>query len=334
MAAFLGFNRSRRRARAFFPAARPLQFVRSLARGSSDLAVQNAPNKPGASAVKEAEREASRRHWLHRADLSLSAAQEMAEGEQFTDPGTIATYLKSVLDAAGKADCLTEDDMEGLSFRAIYIERIGYERFMDHLLELMRTNIRGNKKAELPPLITAFNDVMGHLRRLGLDDEGFERLKAKLVILLETAAPGGQQPKASDKPIKLGNFQGDHRLYVRYVFPPLVVVIGRARYRTADWSLGGLLVAGIEKRPAAEGELITIKLGLENGKAFEEQATVVKYWEKKGQMAVRFRRFGSCMVAIKREAELRGQEPKTFDQLEKDKADAAAEQQPPPQQQP
>lgn len=296
------------------------------------MAVQNAP-KADLSAVKAAEVEASRRHWLHRADLSLSAAQEMAEGQQFTDPGTIATYLKSVLDAADKADCLTEDDMEGLSFRAIYIERIGYERFLDHLLELMRTNIRANKKAELPPLLTAFNEVIGHLRRLGLDDEGFERLKAKLVILLETAAPGGQQPKASEKPIKLGNFQGDHRLYVRYVFPPLVVVIGRARYRTADWSLGGLLVAGVDQPPVAEGELITVKLGLENGKAYEEQATVVKFWEKKNQMAVRFRRFGSCMVAIKREAELRGQEPKTSEQLAKEAAAAqeAQEQEQQPQ---
>jgi hypothetical protein len=291
------------------------------------LAVQNAPKD--LTTVKSAEVEASRRHWLHRADLSLSAAQEMAEGPQFTDPGTIATYLKSVLDAARKAECLTEDDMEGLSFRALYIERIGYERFMDHLLELLRTNIRANKKAELPPLITAFNEVMGHLRRLGLDDEGFERLKAKLVILLETAAPGGQQPKPSEKPIKLGNFQGDHRLYVRYVFPPLVVVMGRGRYRTADWSLGGLLIAGIDQPPVAEGDLVTIKLGLENGKAYEEQATVVKFWEKKGQMAVRFRRFGSCMVAIKREAELRGQEPKSQEQLAKEAAAAqeAAQQQ-------
>jgi len=297
-----------------------------------DLAVQNAP-KADLSAVKAAEVEASRRHWLHRADLSLSAAQEMAEGQQFTDPGTIATYLKSVLEAATKADCLTEDDMEGLSFRAIYIERIGYERFLDHLLELMRNNIRANKKAELPPLLTAFNEVIGHLRRLGLDDEGFERLKAKLVILLETAAPGGQQPKASEKPIKLGNFQGDHRLYVRYVFPPLVVVIGRARYRTADWSLGGLLVAGVDQPPVPEGELITIKLGLENGKAYEEQATVVKFWEKKSQMAVRFRRFGSCMVAIKREAELRGQEPKSSEQMAKEAAAAqeAQEQEQQPQ---
>ena len=288
------------------------------------MAVQNAPNKPELSAVKTAEVEASRRHWLHRADLSLSAAQEMAEGQQFTDPGTIATYLKSVMDAADKSDCLTEDDMEGLTFRATYIERIGYERFLDHLLDLMRTNIRAGKRAELPPLLTAFNEVIGHLRRLGLDDEGFDRLKAKMVILLETAAPGGQQPKPSDNPIKLGNFQGDHRLYVRYVFPPLVVVIGRARYRTADWSLGGLLIANVEQPLAAEGEIITIKLGLENGKAYEEAATVVKFWEKKNQMAVRFRRFGSCMVAIKREAELRGQEPKTSDQLAKDAADAKA----------
>ena len=295
------------------------------------MAAPNANPTAEISAVKAAEIEASRRHWLHRTDLSLSAAQEMAEGPQFTDPGAIAKYLKSVLDASSKADCLTEDDLEGLSYRAMYIERIGYERFMDHLLELMRTNIRAGKKAELPPLITAFNEVMGHLRRLGLDDEGFERLKAKLVILMETAAPGGQQPKASDKPVKLGNFQGDHRLYVRYVFPPLVVVMGRGRYRTADWSLGGLLIAGVEQLPAAEGELITIKLGLENGKAYEEQATIVKFWEKRNQLAVRFRRFGSCMVAIKREAELRGQDPKTNDQVAKDKAEQESQ---PQEQQP
>lgn len=292
------------------------------------MAVQNASNKPALSAVKATEVEASRRHWLHRADLSLSAAQEMAEGQQFTDPGTIATYLKSVLDAATKADCLSEDDMEGLTFRASYIERIGYERFLDHLLELMRNNIRAGKRAELPPLLTAFNEVIGHLRRLGLDDEGFDRLKAKLVILLETAAPGGQQPKPSETPIKLGNFQGDHRLYVRYVFPPLVVVFGRGRHRTADWSLGGLLIAGVDQPPAAEGEIITIKLGLENGKAYEEQATIVKFWEKKNQMAVRFRRFGSCMVAIKREAELRGQEPKTSDQMAKEAAEPQEPQEP------
>jgi len=283
------------------------------------VAVPNASSAADLSAVKTAEVEASRRHWLHRTDLSLSAAQEMAEGQQFTDPGVIAKYLKSVLDASTKAECLNEGDIEGLVFRASYIERIGYERFLDHLLELMRGHIRAGRRAELPPLLTAFNEVIGHLRRLGLDDEGFDRLKAKLVILLETAAPGGQQPKPSETPIKLGNFQGDHRLYVRYVFPPLVVVIGRGRYRTADWSLGGLLIAGMEQPPAAEGELITIKLGLENGKAYEEQATVVKFWEKKSQVAVRFRRFGSCMVAIKREAELRGQDPKSFEQLQREK---------------
>jgi hypothetical protein len=281
--------------------------------------LKGASGVPNLPAVKVAEREASRRHWLHRADLSLSAAQEMAEGPQFKDPAEIARYLKSVLDAAEGAECLSEDDREGLAYRALYIERTGYERFLDHILELMRNAIRASKKAELPPLLTAANEVIGQLRRLGLDDEGFARLKHKLLILLETAAPGGQQPKPAEAPPKLGNFQADARLYVRYVFPPLVVFIGRTRFETADWSLGGLALANVETPPGPNGSLVNVRLGLDTDKMYEEAATIVKHWEKRNQLALRFRRFGSCMVAIKREAELRGLDPKSFDQLAAEK---------------
>jgi hypothetical protein len=272
-----------------------------------------ASNTVDLQAVKQVEIEASRRHWLHRADLSLSAAQEMAEGPRFTDPGEVSRYLKAVIAAADKTECLTEDDKQGLAYRALYIERISYERFLDHILDLMRAAVRSGNKIELPPLLAAFQQVLGHLRRLGLDEEAFARLKAKLVILLETAAPGGQQPKPATELVKLGNFQGDHRLYVRYVFPPLNVILGKTKFLTADWSLGGLLLAGVATAPAPQGTLLTIWLGLDGGKLYEEQATVVRHWDKRQQLALRFRRFGSSMIAIKREAEQRGLDPRGMD---------------------
>src|SRR4051794_10805977 len=145
-------------------------------------------------AVTDAERDASRRHWLHRADLSLTAAEQMAEGPRFTDPSEIARYLKEVVASAARSQCLSEDDKQGIAFRALSIERCGYERFLDHVLELLRTAIRAGKKVELPALVAAFHEVVGHLRRLGLDDEGFQRVKTKLIILFETSAPGGQTP--------------------------------------------------------------------------------------------------------------------------------------------
>jgi hypothetical protein len=270
-----------------------------------------AANMVDLQSVRQAEVEASRRHWLHRADLSFSAAQEMAEGPRFTDPGEVARYLKAIIAAAEKAECLTDDDREGFAYRAVYIERLSYERFLDHILELMRNAVRSGNKIDLPPLLTAFNEVIGHLRRLGLDDDGFARLKTKLMILLETAAPGGQQPRAQPEPVKLGNFQGDARLYVRYVYPQLTVVIGRKKFLTADWSLGGLLVDDIEHAPAPDGTLLTVHMGIEGGKLHEEQANIVRHWDKRKQLALRFRRFGSAMIAIKREAERRGMEPST-----------------------
>jgi hypothetical protein len=259
--------------------------------------------------TKEQQREAVRQEWLARAELTLATAKEAAEGPHAPNPAKMSAHLKSMLDAAGVAECLNVADRLTLAERSKAIEFTVYERAFEQVLVWARGAIRKGNTNAVASFTKTATDIIGGLRKLGLDAAGCDSLKEKLALLRETAAAGdSKKAKADQRDTGPKRYENDRRSFVRYVDPSLVVEMGGKRYQTVDWSLGGLLVGEIELKGAI-GSLVTIKVKVEGGNIYEERATIVRYDADKQQLALQFRRFGSALVKIKRECEGLGLDP-------------------------
>lgn len=260
--------------------------------------------------TEEEQREAVRQQWLERAAQTLDTAEEAAEGTSAPNPAKISSQLKSLLDAATAAECLRTEDKLELAERARTIEFIVYERGFEQVLAWGRAAIRKGDPNALTPLVKTATDLIAGLRKLGMNPAGCEGLKEKLALMKETAAAGdSKKAKADQRDTGPKRFENDHRSFVRYVDPSLIVEIGGRQYRTADWSLGGILLSDVAQPIGAVGTLVTLKIKVEGGKLHEERATIVRYDTEKNCVALQFRRFGSALVTIKRECEGLGLDP-------------------------
>lgn len=148
------------------------------------------------------------------------------------------------------------------------------------------------------------------LKKLELDEPSCERLQEKLELLLQTDRAGDSAEAKRDEAIDARPYQSDQRLFVRYTDPSLIVQIGKTRHRSVDWSLGGLLLAGVERSPADIGAPVLLHFGVPGGKVHEDRATVVKHKTDDKLLALQLRRFGSEMVNLKQEMKSRGILPK------------------------
>ena len=260
--------------------------------------------------TEQERREAERLRWLERAEQTLKAAQEVAEGASIRDPATLASHLKSLVEKAGEAQCLTGEDRKLLTERTKALSFTAYERALEKLLQAGREAIRRNDKDALTAALKGVGDHMGELRKLGLSAENAASLKEKVEILRQTSHAGeSEKAKKAEKDKGPPAYLNDRRTFVRYSDPTLVFVIGGRRYLTIDWSLGGARIGGVEQSPGTVGALVSVKLKVEGGKLYEDKATIVRYDPDSKELAVQFRRFGSCLVAIKRECAAMGLDP-------------------------
>jgi hypothetical protein len=264
----------------------------------------------GSPQTEQERREAERAGWLERAEENLRAAQIVAEGTSVSNPAALAAQLKSMVDKAGTTQCLTGDDRKMLAERSKALSFTAYERALEQLMGQGREAIRGNDQDAMAPLLKGIADHMGELRKLGLSAEDAESLKQKIEILRQTSHAGdSEKAKKAEKDTGPRPYLNDRRMFVRYTDPTLIVVIGGRRYLTVDWSLGGARVGGVERCPGAIGALVSVRIKVEGGPLHEEKVTIVRYDENSKELALQFRRFGSSLVAIKRECAAIGLDP-------------------------
>jgi hypothetical protein len=260
--------------------------------------------------TEQERREAERLRWLERAEATLDTAKDVAEGARVPDPAFLARHLKMMVDRATEAECLTPDDRQSLTLRTKALELTAYERAFDQLLIDGRAAIRGNHKEALGALLKTAADHMAELRKRGMGVDGITSLKEKIEILRQTSHAGdSEKAKAPEKDIGPKPFANDRRMFMRYGDPSLIVEIAGRRFQTTVWSLGGALIAGVERLPAPIGKLILVKIKVEAGHLLEERATIVRHDAEKKEFALQFRRFGSSLIAIKRECESLGMDP-------------------------
>ena len=257
-----------------------------------------------------AELYALRKEWLERAERDLKAAQFVAEAPNFPEPGALVKRLQAILDAAADADCLAEEDRTELAERCRSIGRTAYLRFFEHVLELGRKVIRGESDYNFDSVVRTGELLLTKLKKLQEDEESLQRLQEKLELLLQTGRRGDSAEAKQDEAIDGRPLTNDQRLFMRYTEPCLIVQLGKTRYRSLDWSLGGLLIGGVERLPAEVGAPVLLQFGVPGGKVHEDRATIVKHKSLDKQLALQLRRFGSEMVNLKQEIESRGIAPK------------------------
>jgi hypothetical protein len=265
---------------------------------------------PAKSPAELAQLYAARTEWLERAERDLRAAQFVAEAPNFPEPGALMKRLQAILDVAADADCLAEEDRTRLAERARGIGRTAYIRFFEHVLDQGRKVIRGESDYSLDSLIATGERILAKLQKLELDEASAARLEEKLELLLQTDRAGDSAEAKRDEAIDGRPYQSDQRLFVRYTEPALVVQIGKARHRSVDWSLGGVLLGGVERSPVEIGAPVLLQFGVPGGRVHEDRATVVKHKSDDKLLALQLRRFGSEMVSLKQEIEARGLLPK------------------------
>jgi hypothetical protein len=96
------------------------------------------------------------------------------------------------------------------------------------------------------------------------------------------------------------------RNFTRWRAPPLMVAIGERSFNTADWSLGGAMVAEVENRGWKCGQTINVKIGLPKGELRDDQMVIVRYSPEQRQLAIRSRSTASVLTEMKRECDAAG----------------------------
>jgi hypothetical protein len=266
--------------------------------------------RPPKSPAELAQLYAARQEWLARAERDLMAAQFVAEAPNFPEPGSLLKRLQTILDVAADAECLSDEDRARLAERSRAIARTAYMRFFEHVLDLGRKVIRGESDYALDSVIATGERILRKLEKLQLDAESAARLQEKLELLLQTDRRGDSAEAKREEAIDGRPVQCDQRLFVRYTDPTLVVQIGKTRHRSVDWSLGGVLIANVDRPPADIGTPVLLQFGVPGGRVHADRATIVKHKTEDKLLALQLRRFGSEMVTLKQEIEARGILPK------------------------
>ncbi len=98
------------------------------------------------------------------------------------------------------------------------------------------------------------------------------------------------------------------RSFERWRQPPLMVSIGERSFSTADWSLGGAMIAEVENRGWKCGQTIAVKIGLPKGELRGDQMVIVRYSAEQRRLAIRSRSVASALMQVKRDCDDAGLE--------------------------
>lgn len=262
-------------------------------------------------AADDALRAEKRRLWLERASRELDMA-EAWQADRKPDP--LIAHLDRMLEISARTDSLSSDDKLGLANQVRTVERKVYEKHIDYLLEQAMVVTRDKERQlERGELIRGVNDALNVAARLGISDAIKQGIKDRLEIIQHTSVAGESSGAKKDAEREAGLVEAAHprelRTFTRWRQPPLKVAIGGRAFETADWSLGGALIAEVEGGSWKCGQTIDVKIGLPDGKLHGDKMVVVRYSPEQKRLAIRSRRFASVLMQVKRDCDAAGLEP-------------------------
>jgi len=264
-----------------------------------------------AQLVKHEAREKQRQLWLERAGKELQVAEEWDANKR---PDGLAKRLDSMIEATNKTEILTHGDKTDIRDRARTIKLRAFEKYLDSLLERAMAATRDkNRLEEKNALLKEISEIFSEVSKLGTTQALKDSVKERLGIIRETSAAGdsSKAKEAAEREAlrKESSHQNEHRTFTRWSDPPLIVMIEGRAFATADWSLGGFLIADIPDKGWQPGQQIDIKVGLDAAKLYAERIEIVRYIAEGNRLAVKVRRFASVLMQIKRDCDVAGLEP-------------------------
>jgi hypothetical protein len=173
------------------------------------------------------------------------------------------------------------------------------------------------RQTEKVQILKDINEAFNVAIRLGTSQKIKDSLKERLDIIRQTSAVGDSskaKEAAEREAARKGpaGVQNEHRTFTRWTDPPLIVQVGGRTFKTADWSLGGILIAEWPDGNWEPGMALDVKLSideLEGATVYSEKIEVVRYIAEKHALACKTRRFASVLMQIKRECDANGMEP-------------------------
>ena len=259
-------------------------------------------------------KEKQRQMWLERAGKELQAAENWDPAKK---PDTLAKRLETMVEASNKTECLVHADKNDIRDRARAVTLKAYEKYLDILLERAMAATRDkDRQTEKNEILKEVNDALNVAIKLGTSQQIRDAAKERLDIIRQTSAAGdsskAREAAEREASRKVAAVQNEHRTFTRWSDPPLVVQVGGRTFKTADWSLGGMLIAEWPEGNWEPGMPLDVKLSideLEGAKVYQEKIEVVRYISDKHALACKTRRFASVLMQIKRDCDAAGMEP-------------------------
>ena len=256
-----------------------------------------------------------RRQWLERAGCELQLAETW---EPAGNPERLVEHLDRLVEASASADALTAGDKADIRDRARAIKLKAYQCHIDVLLEQAMSASRDKERqVERGETLRLVNDALNVAARLGLAEPIRQGIKDRLDIIRQTSAAGdsttakvnAERETAREASRMDAAHPREQRMFTRWHDPALTIAIAGRAYGTADWSLGGALVADVENRGWRCGQAIDVRIGLDAGKLYADKMVIVRYSAEQKRLAIRARRFASVLMQVKRDCDRAGVEP-------------------------
>lgn len=260
-------------------------------------------------------RDKQRQMWLERAGKELQAAENWDPAKK---PEALAKRLETMIEVSNKTECLVPSDKDDIRTRARAVVLKTYEKYLDVLLERAMAATRDkDRQTEKNDILKEIAEAVNIAVKYGASQKIRDGVKDRLDIIRQTSAAGDSskaRENAEREAARKGpaGVQNEHRTFTRWTDPVLTVVVGGRTFQTADWSLGGMLIAEWPEGNWEPGMPLDVKVSvaeIEGGKVYQEKIEVVRYITEKKALAVKTRRFASILMQIKRDCDAAGMEP-------------------------
>ncbi|MGQ9365675.1 hypothetical protein [Azospirillum sp. ST 5-10] len=246
---------------------------------------------------------------LRKAEASIAQLRRLAEGDNAEAVEQTAAMIGEILKAR------EFPSQRAAEFREVLktIQRDAYARSVDTLVgQAERRGHAGDEKGRNEILAQA-KQHYGKAIRYGVGEDfrrGVERrVQAALMTSADgvderTKAAGARKLAQRDSAASLPQGVRERRRAIRYAEPPLTVVLGGVRYRTANWSARGLMVdgyrgeLGLGPRDRVKVELLCDELP---GRLPARQvAMVVRYDPERSALALDFPTISTVILDLSR----------------------------------
>lgn len=172
------------------------------------------------------------------------------------------------------------------------IERTIYEKSVNRLLDIAIERVRARDATGKNEMITLGRTHYGIAVKLGAS-AAFRDIVRRKIDVINNTSHAGDSAKAKKTIITAADRKAPKpeellRRFVRFVEPPLTVVVNGAAHRTADWSLTGLLIEGYQGEEPSPKDVLKCVISVE-GDDFTVTCvgSAVKYIAESRSLAIR-----------------------------------------------